>query len=100
MAFRINYSKVITQANSISNNAAELSTQTKFLSQIEQECKAAWKSDAANVFLTKLNELKNNLIITQKQMSNLAATIKYCADQIQHEDEKAARKAANLSSGR
>lgn len=100
MAFRINYSKVIGQANSISNNAVELSAQIKFLSQLEQECKSAWKSEAANIFLAKLNELKNNLILTQKQMSNLASTIKYCADQIQHEDEEAARKAANLSSGR
>ena len=99
MAFRINHSKVVSQANNISNNASDLSSQIKLLSQLEQECRSAWKGEAATVFLLKLNELKDNIQKTRIQMSNLASTIKYCADQIQREDEENDRKAASLSVG-
>lgn len=36
MKYRINYSKVISQANSISNDASELSAQIRLLEQMEQ----------------------------------------------------------------
>ena len=42
MKYRINYSKVISQANSISNDASELSAQIRLLEQMEQDCRSAW----------------------------------------------------------
>ena len=39
MKYRINYSKVISQANYISDNASQLSSQIKALEQIEQDGK-------------------------------------------------------------
>lgn len=51
MAFQINYSKVISQANSISNNASDLSIQVNLLTQMEQDIRSAWKGEAADAFL-------------------------------------------------
>ena len=99
MKYRINHSKVVGQANSIQDDADQLNAQIKLLSQLEQECRLCWKGDAADAFLSKLNQLKSEMSRTKNQMSNLASTIKYCADRIQREDEEAERKAAALSSG-
>ena len=49
MKYRINYSKVISQADSIAGNAADLSTQIRALEQVEQECRSVWKGQAADV---------------------------------------------------
>jgi len=98
MKYRINYSKVISQANSISENAAQLSAQIKLLSQMEQDCRSIWKGQAADTFIAKLSALKNEMTRTRTQMSNLASTIKYCADRIQREDQEAERRAAALKS--
>ena len=99
MSYRINYSKVISQANSISDNASELATQIRILEQIEQECTAVWKGQAANAFMAKVRALRNEMNITKNQISTLASTIKYCADRIQYEDKRAEELAATLKSG-
>lgn len=98
MTYRINYSKVISQANSIAGNASELSAQIRILDQIEQDCRAVWKGQAADVFLAKLRALRSEMNRTKSQISNLASTIKYCADRIQREDRLAAERAAALKS--
>lgn len=99
MKYRINHSKVISQADSIRDDADQLNVQIRLLNQLEQECRLCWKGDAADAFLSKLNQLKAEMTRTKNQMSNLASTIKYCADRIQREDEEAERRAAALSSG-
>lgn len=99
MQFRINHSQVIRQANSIAGDAAELSGQIKLLDQLEQDCKSVWKGEAADTFIAKLRVLRDEMSRTQKQMSNLASTIKECANRIQREDEAAAERAADLSRG-
>lgn len=99
MKYRINYSKVISQVNSIEQDVTDLSTQVRFLEQIEQECRAVWKSEAAEVFVSKLHTLRAELNRTKGQMSDLASTIRYCADKIQREDQKAEEQAAALRSG-
>lgn len=99
MGFRINYSKVISQANDIAGDASQLDAQIKYLAQLEQDCRSVWKGEAADVFLAKLSELRGEMTRTKNQMTTLASTIKYCADRIQREDEEAARRAAELSSG-
>ena len=100
MQYRINYSKVISQANSIAGDAAELSAQIKSLEQLEQECRSVWKGQAADAFIAKLGLLRNEMSRTKNQMNTLASTIKYCVDRIQREDEEAAELAAALSSGK
>lgn len=100
MKYRINYSKVISQANSISNDATQLSAQIKLIEQMEQDCRAVWKGQAADVFISKLGSLRSEMTRTKSQMSNLATTIKYCADRIQREDREAEERAATLNSGR
>ncbi len=82
MKYRINYSKVISQANSISDDASQLSSLIKLLEQMEQDCRAVWKGQAADAFISKLSTLRSEMNRTRSQMSNLASTIKYCADRI------------------
>lgn len=99
MAYRINYSKVISQANSIAGDASELSAQIKALEQLEQDCKAVWKGQAADEFIAKLRTLRSEMDRTKGQISSLASTIKYCADRIQREDRQTEKRAAALKSG-
>jgi len=96
MGYRINYSKVISQANSISDNANSLNTQVSQLLELEQDIRAAWIGQAAETFLSRLSTLRGEVTRTRQQMVNLASTIKYCADKIQREDEEAERRAAAL----
>lgn len=99
MKYRINYSKVISQANSIGNDAAELSAQIRLLEQTEQDCRSAWKGQAADAFIAKLRTLRTEMNRTKNQMSNLSSTIKYCADRIQREDRQAEERAQALNPG-
>lgn len=98
MKYRINHAKVISQANSVNDCASQLSAQIKALEQLEQDCRQVWKGDAANAFLTKLQGLRSEMNRTKSQIANLSATIKYCADKIQKEDNEMAEKAASLKS--
>lgn len=99
MQYRINYSRVISQANSIAGDASELSAQIKILEQLEQDCRASWKGQAADAFIAKLQALRTEMNRTKSQISNLASTIKYCAERIQREDREAAERAAALNAG-
>lgn len=99
MRYRINYSKVIAQVNSIMDNIAELSDQIKILEQMEQDCRNVWKGQAADTFIAKLNTLCDEMNRTKKQMASLASTIKFCADRIKKEDEQINKKAFVLKSG-
>lgn len=99
MAYRINYTKVISQANSISDNADELQSLISKLAQYETQCRSAWKGDAADAFMARFQELLREMRKTGTQMETLASTIKACADTIREEDEKAAEEAAALSQG-
>lgn len=99
MKYRINYSKVISQADSIASDASELSAQIKLLGEMEQDCRAVWKGEAADKFILKLHTLRTEMSRTKSQMSDLAATIRYCANRIQCEDRKAEERAAALKSG-
>lgn len=99
MKYRINYSKVISQADSIADDATELSAQIRILEQMEQDCRSAWKGQAADAFIATLSTLRSEMNRTKSRMTNLASTIKYCADRIQREDRQAEERAAALRSG-
>lgn len=100
MKYRINYSKVIAQVNSINGSVSELSAQIKIIEQLEQDCRSVWKGQAADAFIARLSTLQSEMRQTKNQMSTLASTIKYCADRIQQEDRQAEERAAALKSGR
>lgn len=97
MKYRINYSKVIAQAQTISNQADQLSAQIQQLAQVEQTCGTVWKGQAAEAFVSQLRLLRDEMNRTRRQIANLAATIRYCADRIQQEDQEAQRRAAELN---
>lgn len=97
MKFRINYSKVMSQADEISDQASQLVSQIQKLQQMEQDCRTVWKGEAAEAFLAKLTALRSEMTQTRSQMSTLADTIRTCARRIQREDEEAAEKAAALA---
>ena len=99
MGYRINYSKVISQANSIAEDANRLSSQIKQLEQMELDCRRIWKGEAAETFIAKLRSLRSEMNRTKAQMSNLSSTVKYCADRIQREDRRAEEQANALKSG-
>lgn len=99
MKYRINYSKVISQADSIADNASELSAQIRLLEQLEQDCGTIWKGQAADAFIRKLNALRIEMKRTKNQMSNLSSTIRYCADRIRYEDLQAEERAKTLNPG-
>lgn len=88
MKFRINYSKVMSQADEISDQASQLASQIQKLQQMEQDCRSIWKGEAAEAFLAKLVALRSEMSQTRSQMSTLANTIRTCAKRIQREDEK------------
>ncbi len=79
MTYRINYSKVISQANTIAGDASELSAQVRILEQLEEDCSAGWKGQAADAFIGKLRTLQSEMNRPQSEISSLASTIKYCA---------------------
>lgn len=99
MKYRINHSKVISQANAVASDADEFSNLIKLIEKMELDCKSVWKGQAADAFIAKLSTLRAEMNRTKKQMSSLASTIKYCADRIQREDYEAEKKAALLKSG-
>lgn len=75
MVYRINYSKVISQAHAIEDNAAELAAQIKVLEQMEQDCRSVWKGQAADSFITKLRTLRSEMYRTKNQLSNLSSAM-------------------------
>ena len=96
MGYRINYSKVVSQANTIADCAQQLSAQSGHLTVMEQNIRSAWKGQASEAFLSRVLTLRGEVDRTRQQMANLASTIRTCADRIQREDEEAQRRAAAL----
>jgi len=96
--YRINYSKVIRQANDIkelSNDLRdEISRMEKHLATIANE----WKGPASNEYQKQLNRLISKMKITKTKMTTLSTTIKSVANNIQNEDKELAEKAKNDAS--
>lgn len=97
MKYRINYEAVMSQANQITEQSELLAAQIRQLSQIEADCRCVWKGEGAEAFLTRLALLRQEMGRTRAQMSDLAETVKYCADKIQREDEQLRRRAGELN---
>lgn len=100
MKFRINYEKVIQQSNHVQEVAQQVAQQVQQVQQLRQDCNSVWKGDAADAFLSKLSELQEKMVRSQRQAERLASTIRFCAQRIKREDEAAAQRAATLRTGR
>ena len=100
MAYRINYSRVISQANQIANYAKDLSAQINALTALEQNCRSAWQGEAAAAFLAKVSAMKAELTRTRSRIDNLATTIRSVAERIRREEEELAARAAALRTGK
>ena len=96
MGYRINYSKVVSQANTIADCADSLSVQSNQLAAMEQNIRSGWKGQASETFLSRVSMLRGEVTRTKQQIAALASTIKTCADRIQREDEEAERRAKAL----
>ncbi len=99
MKYRVNYSKVITQAGYIMNQAEALSKQIQMLYQMELECRQVWRGEAAEAFIKNIIHLREEMEKTRLQMVNLSSTIKVCADKIQQADSDLISKAIVLKQG-
>lgn len=96
MKYRINITKVRRQASQIEENGSDLNALIREIETLEQDCRAVWKGQAADEFLSKLDQLKNNMKRTRRQITSLSDTIRSCADRIQREDEEQERLAEAL----
>ena len=96
MGYRINHSRVISQANTIADCADRLAAQVNLLTSMEQTVRVAWKGQASDAFLSRATALRGEVSKTRQQMTTLATTIRQNADRIRREDEEAMRRAAAL----
>ncbi len=96
---RINYTKVISQANQIDSLASDLRVQYNNLNTLSSNMKSAWKGEAATVTSQQIELTKNSMLTEIRRIENLANTIKTVANIIKTEDERRAAEAATLNIG-
>lgn len=95
--FRINYSQVIGQANTISNLSGDLDKEIRNLESISTSVGGNWKGPASQAFQRHLTILVADMKQTKYSMSSVSSTIKNVATRIQQEDEKQAELARQLA---
>lgn len=95
--FRINYYKVISQANDINQLAGNLNNEIKRLESFQQDIKSNWQGSASDTFLRQTNLLLEDLKKTKYKTANLSSRIKSIALRIQKEDELAVKRARQLA---
>ena len=91
-AYRIDYSRVVSQANDIDGLAESLSSEILKLENLLAQVKQEWHGPASTAFQVQLTKLINDMQATKDSMSSVSCTIKDAAKQIQREDEKNAEK--------
>lgn len=91
--FRINYDKVISQADSIEDLAGDLQRRITELNDLQSLVRKEWVGPASSAFQRKLSTLISEMRSTQSDMDSVASKIKKTARSIQKEDERLAREA-------
>ena len=91
--FRINYDKVISQADSIEDLACDLQRKISDLTDLQNLARKEWVGPASTAFQKKLSTLINDMRSTKSDMDSVASKIKSTARSIQREDERLAREA-------
>ena len=92
--FRINYSRVISQANQINTLSGDLNREIANLENLLSQIKSEWKGPASEAFQRQLLMLIADMKTTKYNMSSVSSTIKNVAERIQREDERLAALAA------
>ena len=93
--FRINYNKVISQANDISDLSRDMNTEIRKLEDLLSQIKREWYGPASDAFQKQLIMLIADMKTTRYNMSSVSSTIKNVANRIQREDERLAESLAN-----
>jgi WXG100 family type VII secretion target len=95
--YRINYSQVIRQANTIDGLAGDLGRQIQRLNNILSSLNSGWQGPASSAFRSQLSRLINDMNSTRSSMSSVSSTISNVAYTIQKEDERLAELARLLA---
>lgn len=95
--FRINYSQVIRQADTINNLSVDLDREIQRLDSILTSLQSNWRGPASTAFQNHLILLIADLRKTKYSMSSVSTTIKNVATRIRQEDERQAELARKLS---
>lgn len=93
---RINYTQVKKQAMEIEHLGDELKTIEISLRSLISEIPSYWKGEAASAYIKVCDQLRNEISLTEKNITNVSREIRTIADRIQREDEEIARLAATL----
>lgn len=93
--FRINYNKVISQANDISDLSRDMNTEIRKLEDLLSQINRTWYGPASNAFQKQLIMLIADMKTTKYSMSSVSSTIKNVANRIQREDQRLAESLAN-----
>ena len=89
MANRIDYSKVVSQANDIKDLSTDLGREISDLENLLAQIKREWYGPASDAFQKQLLMLIADMKTTKYNMSSVSSTIKNVAKRIREEDEEA-----------
>lgn len=89
MANRIDYSKVVSQANDIKDLSTDLGREISDLENLLAQIKREWYGPASDAFQKQLLMLIADMKTTKYNMSSVSSTIKNVANRIREEDEEA-----------
>lgn len=95
--FRINYSQVVGQANTINNLSGDLDREIQKLESILNSVRTNWKGPASTAYQNHFTILIADMRKTKYSMSSVSSTIKNVATKIQQEDERQAELARQLA---
>ncbi len=93
--FRINYNKVISQANDISDLSRDMNTEIRKLEDLLSQIKREWYGPASDAFQKQLIMLIADMKTTKYNMSSVSTTIKNVVNRIRQEDELLAERLTN-----
>lgn len=90
--YRINYNKVISQANEMNDLAFDLGREITKLDNLLAQVKNEWCGPASEAYQKQLVMLIADIKVTKSSMLSVSNTIKNVANRIQREDERLAAK--------
>lgn len=89
---RINYERVMQQANQISNLGGDLEKIARELRVMMETMPNAWQGSAAQAYLSVCEDLKNRVHRTSSEINAVSQTIKTTAQRIHNEDLRMSRR--------
>jgi WXG100 family type VII secretion target len=91
---RINYERVLGQANEIEGLGGDLQRVVSDLQTLMSEIPSSWKGDASSAYLKECEDLKVKMQNTSQNIKNVSQNIRTIARIIHDEDERMARVAS------